>query len=492
VQQPLIKPDFRELTPHKFSGATFAKFEGEIRCDGKSTSKVDVVADWQEALDDPTDPAGPHCIAGPQSPIPHTGHAFAFPLNFASAITDDAPIEVTDGGQPIAFYDNRRRVLFFRGIVVTGNSSVDLKPSRHDFGDTKYRRVAYAAVATTSFREYFHPAITDDDENITRRSQKSLQHIPSSARPDAPKVLYIVPTFGWERSPREGAVIKSARRGGGLRVYMDRPWFSSGDGEMLGVVLWTGQLPENPDQLSRTKPYITRWGLDPIWSQTSLSPNLQPQNFKRAKVFDPAESKTTGLTLQELDFDPTLDFSVAPHEVAYDAVRRLWYCDIEIDPGVAYFPFVRLALARYQPHSVDDVYLSRVVLADFAQLTPDRSASVTFGEAGQIQITVGGVAFAGSFGEGENRVTATLQERTNVDPDLGWTDIANLSAVLRRHRIDALNFWSGALSVPENREPGANRLLIQEWEAYTSDALQPGTEGTASRERLVYAETLPL
>jgi len=55
-----------------------------------------------------------------------------------------------------------------------------------------------------------------------------------------------------------------------------------------------------------------------------------------------------------------------------------------------------------------------------------------------------------------------------------------------------LNFWSGALFLPENREPGTSRLLIQEWEVYTSDALPPGTEGTASRERLVYAEALLL
>jgi hypothetical protein len=49
-----------------------------------------------------------------------------------------------------------------------------------------------------------------------------------------------------------------------------------------------------------------------------------------------------------------------------------------MDAGEAYFPFVRLALARYQPQSVPDAHLSRVVLVDFAQLVPNRSASVTF------------------------------------------------------------------------------------------------------------------
>jgi len=39
---------------------------------------------------------------------------------------------------------------------------------------------------------------------------------------------------------------------------------------------------------------------------------------------------------------------------------------------------VRLALARYQPQSVPGAHLSRVVLVDFVQLMPDRSASITF------------------------------------------------------------------------------------------------------------------
>ena len=68
--------------------------------------------------------------------------------------------------------------------------------------------------------------------------------------------------------------------------------------------------------------------------------------------------------------------SVAPHEVHADLDRRLWYCDIELAPGPSYFPFVRLALARYQPNSMAGVELSRIVLADFAQLTPDQKNPV--------------------------------------------------------------------------------------------------------------------
>ena len=40
--------------------------------------------------------------------------------------------------------------------------------------------------------------------------------------------------------------------------------------------------------------------------------------------------------------------------------------------GAAYFPFIRLALARYQPVAFHGAHLSNVVLADFMPLVPDR------------------------------------------------------------------------------------------------------------------------
>jgi len=68
---------------------------------------------------------------------------------------------------------------------------------------------------------------------------------------------------------------------------------------------------------------------------------------------------------------------VAPHDVFFDPDRRLWYCDIEVNWGAAYYPFIRLALARYQPSSISGAHLSNIVLADLMALTPDRSLNVT-------------------------------------------------------------------------------------------------------------------
>ena len=117
-------------------------------------------------------------------------------------------------------------------------------PRRHEFGDTKYRQVTYDVVATTRFADCF-PFASEPEEGeapagpvrpVARRSTPRTVDVLNSARPAAPKVLYVVPTFGWERRKVQGGE-ESTRSGGGLRVYLERPWFSSGDGELLGVVL---------------------------------------------------------------------------------------------------------------------------------------------------------------------------------------------------------------------------------------------------------------
>ena len=81
-----------------------------------------------------------------------------------------------------------------------------------------------------------------------------------------------------------------------------------------------------------------------------------------------------------------------------DDARDLWYCDIEMDTESAYFPFVRLALARYQPHSIPHAHLSPVVLADTVQTVPDRTLTVTpvAGQAGAFAVQVSGPAYSGT------------------------------------------------------------------------------------------------
>jgi hypothetical protein len=86
--------------------------------------------------------------------------------------------------------------------------------------------------------------------------------------------------------------------------------------------------------------------------------------------------------------------TVALYHPKFDSRRNRWYVDIRIDPVGSYLPFLRLALARYQPHALPGFELSQIVATEFTQLLPTRSASVAVSrEAGNrvmVTLTVAG------------------------------------------------------------------------------------------------------
>ncbi|MFQ6098291.1 MAG: hypothetical protein ACE5O2_11255, partial [Armatimonadota bacterium] len=412
VQQPLITPKFRDLKANKSIGNTYAMLYDKFPISGKSTAKLDVLAEWKEPVDPLSEPAW--------KTIPGNAHVCELPLEREDTVAN-------------------------------------IVRQRHEFGDTKYRRVKYTAVATTRFREYLpftDEQIESGEKVITRSSKPVTVDVLSSARPESPRVLYVVPTFGWEKKETSDGR-GSVRAGGGLRVYLERPWFSSGDGELLGVVLpqqpirrrsaepvaAPGRLRRSVEPAApsgrlrrlvrpiavagvtgRLAPYVTQWGADPLWATTA--PGLTPP----ASAFKRAVAREGDLTLDEVQ---GAKVSVVGHEVAYDSDRQLWYCDIEIDPGESYFPFIRLALARYQPNSVKtpnaDVKLSRVVLADFAQLAPDRSVAVSFDAADRkvVNVSLTGVTYrASGAGRGPSVAEVGVEtRRPGVEDDLGWVPV---------------------------------------------------------------------
>jgi hypothetical protein len=192
--------------------------------------------------------------------------------------------------------------------------------------------------------------------------------------------------------------------------------------------------------------------------------------------------------------------SVAPHAVGYDEVRRLWYCDIEINPGDSYFPFVRLALARYQPNSIEGVHLSRVVLADFAQLAPGRTVGVSAvaGTPPGCTVTVTGKTYTRYRGKdnailtGGTSVTVTVETvnatvtaegKKKPEEELDWIP-GNVSSL--QPGPDGQS-WTGRIVLPEVPTPASVplRLVIREFETLIDSSKSP-------RERLVYADVLRL
>lgn len=566
VRQPLARPEFPKApAPGRLLGQTFTMLRGPIDFDRKSTSRVDVLASWQEPVDD-----------GPGAATP------------------------ADVGTPGAVVVDRQTAV----VLDIDHDDPELPPDRiqlmhrHELGDTKHRMITYRGVATTRFGEYFTStdefpldgpnsivildtgpptegvvpgsvklsylvdgvpvplvegrdftvdadtgAVTFGDGGtgadlpepstaitavylvppITRETADPptangefgprLVSIPSSARPQAPRIHSVLPTFGWEDGTltEKGDVVglTSARRGNGLRIYLERPWWTSGEGELLGVVLWPLAEQSDPPDLEsvddpsqdadRRRPYVTQWGQDPIYGS-----RLLPNRYPRLATFPDAVDSATGLSLLELGSSQTLLVNVAGHEVGFDSDRDLWFCDLEVDPGPAYTPFIRLALARWQPESIGDAALSRVALADFVQLAPDRFAAVAFDEADDTLVAVslnGPTHTATEASDGSDPGSARViveERRTDFEGDLAWSPVGqpvDLAASL----FNGVGHWAGQVQLPAPREPGRFRLVVEQFELLGSEPFNrpplanpflPTTP--VQTPRLVHTDIIPL
>ena len=545
-------------------GETFAVLAGTVDNHAKSTGRLDVDADWSEPLDDVRQPA----------PTTITGHAHAG--DFQLVASEDACRTGRDD-------------------VPASGASPPVHELRHEFQDTKHRYVTYRATATTRFREYFPPEIANDPSLITHVGPDVTLDVPSSRRPDPPEVLYVVPTWTWQERTIPGLSVRGrarrlastrlrTRTGGGLRVYLDRPWYSSGVDELLGVVLedqpwftWPfdvavgleasaiaraiaddaaghllaeggitpggrksapaserllaglqrikdkgvtaerfgrrdphaqllashaaaaaaaiprealGAVPRFDDaQLEAfagligiifgpqgdPQRFVTHWGPDPIWG--SSPPDKGPYIHQ----FPLRVAVGTGISLLEA---PGNVVTVVGHKPEFDPERKLWYCDLQLDAGASYFPFVRLALARYQPHSIAGQHLSRVVFPDFTQLVAERTAAFTrLGRTG-VAVSLRG---PGAFTENARQLSPFLLEDqldlsrfavaqverlpADATTDLAWAPVGDeirLDLSVAGGLSDVRYF--GTVPIPTHADGDQLRLSLREYEILQTDA----------------------
>jgi hypothetical protein len=276
--------------------------------------------------------------------------------------------------------------------------------------------------------------------------------------------------------------------------------------------------------VDRLEPYVTDWGADPVWASGALPADRpRPEHFTREGV-----EVGEHLSLKELGNDDRAGatVAVAGHPLEYHHERGLWFCDIEIDSGLSYFPFVRLALARYQPHSLADCHLSAVVRADFAQLSAGRSLTVFLPTTDGVRVAVSGVGGIYDLGDGwsygaggsegfplsSRVVTAGIERRIpDVVGDLGWQPVAPPTVLHAPNDSSNEVTWSGSLPLPEPltffREgshgvfgsfssQGELRIVVREYDQLPSDPERlPGLAraiGPRTTGRLVYADAVVL
>jgi hypothetical protein len=318
VQQPLSAPVLSEVALlAQVTGDLAETITGNVSCDAKTTASLTVEAAWTDWIDGGPGSAAP----GAQSITAHIATLSG------SALSSAAP----------AF------------------------SSHYVFGDTRYRSMALNGIAASSFVEFFPQGA---DCTLASAAPVNLVRL-STQQPAAPRLAYAIPTFKWTRStPSPTAGYTSTRQGNALRIYLERPWFTSGVGEFLAVIVAA--------QNSVAPAKVSVWGADPLAaSQPPSAPNvcdflstsevnLQP----RAAYTMPDSSSVT----------------LVPFLVEYDAVTDRYFCDVAFNPDAfagAYKPFVQLEIAAYQPNALPGLQLSSSITVPFTQILPDRTLTVT-------------------------------------------------------------------------------------------------------------------
>jgi len=466
VQHPLEVPQWRDCAVRRSGEQTYADVNGTVYIDGRSTEKVDLDATWSEPVDDPRED-------GPRELSARTT-VFSLPMDASALVAEGRPAAYRlRDGKELTFDSGMAREL---GLP---------EPTSHQFGDTKYRRISYAVTATTRFREDFPVSWIDEPERLSWTSDAVTVDVPSSAPPKLPDLQYVVPTMGWTAGPEDAGFV-SRRRGGGLRVWMGRGWWSAGAGELLGVVVGGDVIsPKGADY-----PFVSLIGQDLIRSSAPLR-NLQATSF----TGDPVVATRVPLTGTPVPFVTVVGF--APE---YDDGTRRWYADIALDTGAAYAPFVRLALVRYQPHSLDGCAVSPIVLADIVQPLPNRTATVTSGVDQAVRtVTVAGPSYTAVRGRGGARsddpampaVTVSVQraDPSVADDVLRWQTVPGSSVVLARSLSGTAATWTGQVTVPAD-DGSDRRLLIVEEERLLTDGIPGGPDAVTSR--IVYAAAVPV
>ena len=346
---------------------------------------------------------------------------------------------------------------------------------RHEFGDTRHRRVQYTLNAISRFRAYFRS--DEPDQAFQRCAQQPDVFILSASRPPEPVLLSVRPAFRWERSASGSRLIRT-RHSQSLRVELARPWFATGEGEQLGVIL------AEPGTDPATRAPVSRTGRDPIFATPTI-PGLPaadwfgPGAVAHLAVGDPPSP------VQILGLTPTKS-------------GDRWIANIRIAPPAghaSYAPFVQLALARYQPNSLRGLELSAIVMTDKIKLWPDRTLIVDR-DGGAVRVRLEGLQPTPP-----NRFETVLEHY----PNPGGVAISNLDLIAVSSdvptELPAWHLVPGSLvtvpagtttpAIPLPTNLGRIRLRCREIELLDGVAAS-GLMAPELRERTVFVEIVDL
>ncbi len=340
-----------------------------------------------------------------------------------------------------------------------------------DDGEGEITRIAGGAIPNGASVEvsYVVPPVTRAGPPVTL-------HVPSTVRPPAPVVHSVVPAFAWERTTA-GSATTSVRHEGTVRVHLKRPWYLTGEGELLGVRVVDATTSVDPS----VQKWATAWGRDPI----------------RARGDAPVMAYPTPANLDERAVDVRLDQGHAlGFPVDYDRQRQLWYADVRFKGDSLYQPFVHLMVVRLQPDSLtapEDLRASPVVDAGWVQLPAYRRARIVVGgtAAGSpVKVTVVAPEPPPGADGLTSEFTACVQFRTPLLPDdAGWMELDDVPPVRMNRAPGAgpIGVWTQEVRLPAAVGARPMRVVVREYDVLT-DSPEPGR----TTRRISYLDTIPI
>lgn len=577
VRLPQMDPGFVAPKVTRSIGDHTAQItDKSFAVDARSTTSLDVQATWTDPIDDPANPSGPTTLTttGPAfkvtvpDPAPlgateQPGWVTPPPSPFALSSAPGVTHDLGDTKFHLVSYTatgTSRFAEFFRtqvsndwndtnpvqfteppptglgvnaaSVEVTDIASGDLLPDDYYTVDPVACTLALVPdePGTSTPNPYIGHALTVSFEPVVTLSGAAKDvFVLSSSRPAPPQVAKVVPA--WQLAGPAGSArktgIRYARTGGFLRVYLDRPWFSSGADELLGVVTLDPAYSSIDPPGDPQAKLVTLMGLDPIsLADPSLYTSTTPQDFGgTVKAPNPPGRPPYAkpYPLVTLAEDPSNLYQVNPYVPTFDPDTQLWYVDVDLqfaggqEPPPGYF--VRLALVRFQPYSISGVEVSPVVLASFSQPVSDRSVLIVAASPTLLRVQISGPAYqgfrpaddaaledAGQIVEdylndwstdpysypGDPRPPQTsamvcqvqVQDTsTGLSGDLAWVPAASSSPVMLSPVFEGSGVsWAGDVTLPATL-PGATkmRLHVSEIDYYDSTEAPAALDTTRRR-----------
>ncbi|MFC9680393.1 hypothetical protein [Streptomyces sp. NPDC056948] len=503
VRCPVVGPEFGRASVERGPGDTaYVLNDPAMSLHDASTLSVHTVAEWTEFVDDPTQ-AGPdeppgRAILSQGDEEVHSDRAHR-PVTYDE---DDPAVRAGTATVPfradhdlgdsrhrtmrftpvgvsrfVSYFTETRKVrlagtspvtvaaAFVPGTVVVRASVATVTSSgapadpgpTYTFGrdfDVNDKQGTVARLERSGIPDGAEVLVSFTTPPVTRAGATVTHHVPATVRPPAPAVHSVVPAFQWERGTA-GTTPTSTRLDGVVRVYLQRPWYASGEGEMLAVrVLGPSEQPD-----AASEKWATTWGRDPI-RQPGSAPLIgypRPADLLGAADETVPQGHAMG------------------YPVRYDKRRQLWYADVRFQAQNVYQPFVRLRVARLQRHALlspQDLRLSAGVDAGFVQLPARRQASLrVVGREATVTVT-GPAPPAGAAGM-STRMTAGVQVRglSSIDDPAQWSTVGVSSAMatLSLESVTGpIGTWSGKLTLPVEPPTRPQRVLVQEIEEIRS------------------------